>query len=185
MTPYPSKDSVAQLLLTPDALVTLSLQDANTLVGYMLLSQFKEGAVIFKAGQQDVASDYLLLVIDGEILVEHDSSGDGSVVVNVLSSGHLIGEMGVIDGAPRSATCTAQTDVDVAMLSKTDLERMLIEQPQLGARFVLAIAKRLADRVRLGNQKILMLSQVNDAMQQEIKAQVNKRPHRFMTGLSA
>jgi CRP/FNR family transcriptional regulator, cyclic AMP receptor protein len=185
MTSYPTKDSVAQLLLTPDALVTLSLEDARTLVGYMLLSQFKEGHVIFKAGQQDVASDYLLLVIDGEILIEHDSTGDGSVVVNVLSSGHLIGEMGVIDGAPRSATCTAQTDVEVAMLSKTDLERMLVEQPQLGARFVLAIAKRLADRVRVGNQKILMLSQVNDAMQQEIRAQVNKRPHRFMAALSA
>lgn len=183
MTFIPSKDSVAQLLLTPHALVTLSLQDAKTIVGYMLLSQYKEGTVIFKAGQQDVASDYLLLLIDGEILIEHDSSGDSSVVVSMLSSGHLIGEMGVIDGGPRSATCTAQTDVEVAMLSKTDLERLLIDQPQLAARFVLAIAKRLADRVRIGNQKILMLSQVNDAMQQEIKAQVNKRRHRFLTGV--
>lgn len=185
MNPALTKDAIAQLLLTPDALVTLSLDDAKTLVGYMLLSQYKEGAVIFRAGQQGVASDYLMLVIDGDVLIEHDSTGDGSVVVSVLGAGHLIGEMGVIDGAPRSATCTAQTAVEVAMLSRTDLERLLIEHPQLGARFVMAIAKRLADRVRLGNQKILMLSQVNDAMQQEIKAQSAKRPHRFLTALSS
>jgi CRP/FNR family transcriptional regulator, cyclic AMP receptor protein len=124
-------------------------------------------------------------VINGDVLIEHDSTGDGSVVVSVLGAGNLIGEMGVIDGAPRSATCTAQTDVEAAVLSRSDLERLLIAHPQLGARFVMAIAKRLADRVRLGNQKLLMLSQVNDAMQQEIRAQTNKRPHRFMAALSA
>ena len=180
-----TKDEIAELLLTPDALVTLSLEDAKTLVSYMLLSQYQEGTVIFKAGQQGIASDYLMLVIEGDVLIEHDSTGDGSVVVSVLGAGHLIGEMGVIDGAPRSATCTAQTAVEAAVLSCTDLERLLIEHPQLGARFVMAIAKRLADRVRLGNQKILMLSQVNDAMQQEIKAQSSKRPHRFLTALSS
>lgn len=185
MSSHYSKDTIAKHLLTPDALVTLSEDDAKTLVGYMLLSQFAEGAVIFQAGQQGVASDYMMLVIDGEVLIEHDSTGDGSVVVGVLGPGHLIGEMGVIDGAPRSATCTAQTAVEVAMLSRCDLTRLLLENPQLGARFVMAIAKRLADRVRLGNKKVLMLSQVNTAMQEEMQAQAQKRPHRFMAALSA
>lgn len=185
MNSHFTKDTIAQLLLTPDALVTLSEEDAKTLVGYMLLSQFAEGTVIFQAGQQDVASDYMMLVISDDVLIEHDSTGDGSVVVGVLGPGHLIGEMGVIDGASRSATCTAQTPVEVAMLSRSDLARLLLENPHLGARFVMAIAKRLADRVRLGNQKILMLSQVHTAMQEEIKAQSQKRPHRFMAALTA
>jgi CRP/FNR family transcriptional regulator, cyclic AMP receptor protein len=179
------KAKIAELLLTPDALVTLSLEDAKVLVGYMLMTTYKENSVIFQAGQSHVASDYLLLVLEGDVLIETDSTGDGSVVVNVLSAGHLIGEMGVIDGAPRSATCTAQTNVEVAMLSKSDLERLLIEEPQLAARFVLAIAKRLADRIRLGNQKLLILTQVNEAMQQEINVQKTKRPHRFIAALSA
>jgi CRP/FNR family transcriptional regulator, cyclic AMP receptor protein len=180
MNTQTDKDKIAELLLTPDALVTLSLQDAKVLVGYMLLSKFKEGSVIFEAGKQHIASDYLLLVLEGDVLIETVSTGDGSAVMNILSEGHLIGEMGVIDGAPRSATCTAQTDVEVAMLSKTDLERLLVEEPSLAARFVLAIAKRLADRIRLGNQKLLMLTQVNQAMQAEIGVQKAKRPHRFM-----
>ena len=178
------KEQIAQLLLTPDALVTLSLEDAKTIVGYMLLTRYPEGTIVFQANQRDKPSDYMLLVLEGDVLIETMSTGDSSAVVNMLSSGHLIGEMGVIDGEPRSANCTAQTDIEVAMLSRGDLERLLLEHPQLGARFLLAIAKRLADRIRQGNQKLLMLNQVNDALQQEMKAQASKRPHRFMADLS-
>ncbi len=172
---------IASLLLTPDALVTLSLADAQTVATYMTVSKRPEGTVIFEANRPDVASDYMLLVVEGDVLIETLSSGDSAVVVNVLSAGHLLGEMSVLDGAPRSATCTAQTDVEVAMLTSAALARLIQEHPAIGARFVLAIAKRLADRVRLGNQKLLMLNQVNQAMQQEIDVKSRpKRKHRFM-----
>ncbi len=171
---------IAKLLLTPDALVTLSLEDAQTVAAYMTVSKRLEKTVIFEADKPDAISDYMLLVLEGDILIETQSSGDGSVVVTILSAGNLIGEMSVLDGAPRSATCTAQTDVELAMLTGCALEKLLAEHPSIGARFILAIAKRLADRVRLGNQKLLMLNQVNQAMQQEIDAKSRKRKHRFM-----
>jgi CRP/FNR family transcriptional regulator, cyclic AMP receptor protein len=172
---------IASLLLTPDALVTLSLDDALTVAAYMTVSERPEGAVIFEANQVGVPSDYLLLVLEGEVLIETLSSGDNAMVVSVLSAGHLLGEMSVLDGAPRSATCTAQSEVSFAMLTSAALERLVLEHPSIGARFVLAIAKRLADRVRLGNQKLLMLDQVNQAMRQEIDAKSrSKRKHRFM-----
>jgi len=76
--------------------------------------------------------------------------------------------MGVIDGGARSATCTAQTEVHAGMLSRFDLERLLDEQPAVAARFVLAIAQRLGERLRSGNHKLLMMSQVNMALEQEL-----------------
>ena len=45
------------------------------------------------------------------------NQSDDSVVVSVLASGSLIGEMGILDGEPRSATCTATTELDVVMQS--------------------------------------------------------------------
>jgi CRP-like cAMP-binding protein len=175
---------IAKLLLTPDALVTLSLADAQTVAAYMTVSKRCEGEVIFAANQIYDASDYMLLVLGGDVLIETLSSGENAVVVSVLSSGHLLGEMSMLDGAPRSATCTAQTDVEVAMLTRAALERLISEHPMIGARFVLAIAKRLSDRIRLGNQKIFMLSQVNQAMRQEIDVKSrNKRKHRFTATL--
>jgi CRP-like cAMP-binding protein len=172
---------IASLLLTPDALVTLSLADAQTVAAYMTVSKCPEGTVIFQANRLDVASDYLLLVLDGDVLIETLSSGEDAVVVTLLSAGHLLGEMSVLDGAPRSATCTAQTDVEVAMLTSASLERLISEHPTIGARFVLAIAKRLSDRIRLGNQKLLMLNQMNQAMRQEIDVKSRtRRKHRFI-----
>ncbi|MDI9332787.1 MAG: cyclic nucleotide-binding domain-containing protein [Cytophagales bacterium] len=176
-----NSSEIAHLLLTPDALVTLSLQDAQTVAGYMTVSKRPEGAVIFEANRVDIPNDYMLLVLSGDVLIEADSLGDNAVVVTILSVGHLIGEMSVLDGAPRSATCTAQTDVEVAMLTGAALERLLAAHPSIGARFVLAIAKRLADRVRLNNHKLLILSKVNQAMQQEIDVKSRKRSkHRFI-----
>jgi len=174
-----SKDEIARLLLTPHALMSLSLDDAKTIVGYMLLTSFNPDTVIFEAQQARTKSDYLLLVLRGDVLIETPSTGDGTVVVDVLGSGHLIGEMGVLDGSPRSATCTAKTEVDVAMLSRTDLERLLVESPQIGARFLLAIATRLADRLRISNRKLLMMSQVNQALQEEISAPMVKKSRRL------
>ncbi len=174
-------EKIAPLLLTPDALVTLSLEDAKTVAGYMTVSQLEPQTVVFRANQTDAASDYMLLVLEGEILIETLSSGDSTVVVNVLGKGHLIGEMSVLDGTPRSATCTAQTEVEVALLTRVHLERIIDEHPTIAARFLMAIAKRLADRVRLGNHRLLMLSQVNEAMREEMNVKSRKRPHRFMT----
>jgi len=174
----------ASLLLTPDALVTLSQGDAEVVAGYMTVYALEPQTVIFEANQADVDNDYMLLVLGGEVLIETLSSGDSTVIVNVLGAGHLIGEMSVLDGTPRSATCTAQTDVQVAKMTRCNLERLLEEHPTIAARFLMAIAKRLADRVRLGNHKLLLLSQVNEAMREEMNVKSRKRPHRFSTNVA-
>jgi CRP-like cAMP-binding protein len=177
-------NTTASLLLTPDALVTLSLEDASVVAGYMTVIDLEPQTVVFKANQTDAQSDYMLLVLDGEVLIETLSSGDSTVVVNVLGAGHLIGEMSVLDGTPRSATCTAQTDVKVAKLTRGNLESLIEKHPTIAARFLMAIAKRLADRVRLGNHRLLMLSQVNEAMREEMNVKSRKRPHRFSSGVA-
>lgn len=180
-TSHATVDKLAPLLLTPDALVTLSLEDAKTVASYMTVSTLEPQTVVFRDNQTDTANDYMLLVVEGEILIETLSSGESAVVVNVLGRGHLVGEMSLLDGTPRSATCTAQTGVEVALLTRCHLERIIEEHPTIAARFLMAIAKRLADRVRLGNHKLLMLSQVNEAMREEMNVKSRKRPHRFVT----
>jgi CRP/FNR family transcriptional regulator, cyclic AMP receptor protein len=176
------REKVVELLLANNALVSMSLADARQLVSYMLLASYEQGSVIFTADKQDIGSEYMLLVLEGEVLIETNSNGESSTVVNLLSAGHLIGEMGIIDGEPRSATCTAQTAVEVAMLSRRDLGRLVDEYPSIAARFFLAIAKKIADNVRLGNKKLQVLAQVNKAMRLEIDEQIKRRPQRIGSG---
>jgi CRP-like cAMP-binding protein len=108
--------------------------------------------------------------------VESDLPGvNESMVVNIIGPGHLIGEMGLLDGAPRSATCTASTDIAAAVLSRTGLMRLLKDHPRVGSKLLLAISKRLADRLRETTRKLKTFAQMNKAMQQELAVVMNNR----------
>jgi CRP-like cAMP-binding protein len=122
-------------------------------------------------------NDYMLLVLEGDIAVESELSGlHEAMVVGVMGPGNLIGEMGVLDGSPRSATCTATTEIYAAVLTRTALMRLLKEEPQVGARLLLAISKRMADRLRETTRKLRTFAQMNNVLQQELQAVMNSRP---------
>jgi CRP/FNR family transcriptional regulator, cyclic AMP receptor protein len=180
------QERAAHLLITPDALVQLSLADARKVVRYMLPKRVAAGTAIFQAGEAtDI--DHMLLVIDGDVTVESQASpASEGMVVTVLGAGSLIGEMGLIDGEPRSATCIAATDLSVGMLSRAALTRLIQEQPAVAARLLLAISKRLSDHLREANRKLMTFTQVSRALQQELDAAhaVNRRllPPRASTG---
>jgi CRP-like cAMP-binding protein len=173
----PAQERAAHQLITPDALVQLSLADAREVVRYMQPQRVDAGTAIFQAGESaDV--DYMLLVIDGDVTVESQASATTEgMVVTVLGAGSLIGEMGLIDGEPRSATCIAATDLSVGKLSRTALAKLIKDKPAVGARLLLAISKRLSDHLREANRKLMTFTQVSRALQQELDAvhAVNRR----------
>ena len=174
---HSAQERAAQLLVTAGALVQLNLEDARQVVRYMRPQIVPAGTAFIRAGAT-TDNDYMLLVIDGDVTVESQAApgGEGHVVT-VLGPGSLIGEMGLIDGAPRSATCTATTDLAVGRLSRDALTRLIEEKPATAARLLLAISKRLSDNLREANRKLLTVSQVSRALQQELDAThaVNRR----------
>ena len=167
----------AALLITEGALIELSAADAREVVGYMKPERVRAGAVIIREGEVR-RNDFMALVLDGEVTVENLGNGaHGSVVMSVLGPGSLIGDMGIIDGGPRSATCTAATDVALAVLNREALTLLIERHPAVAARLLLAIAKRIADHLRDTNRKLMTLSRVSKALQQELDAvhAVNRR----------
>ncbi|QHE83844.1 cyclic nucleotide-binding domain-containing protein [Hydrogenophaga sp. BPS33] len=170
------EEVAARLLVTSSALADLTLGDALKVVGYMRPKLIKAGTVIIQEGEVK-QTDYMLLVLEGDIAVENELPGlHESMVVNIMGPGHLIGDMGVLDGAPRSATCIANTDIAVAVLSRTALMRLLKDDPKVGARLLLAISKRMADRLRETTRKLKTFAQMNKALQQELSVALNSRP---------
>lgn len=179
-TPKPSSDlreHAARLLVTTSELADLSFEDARVVLDYMKPSRVAAGAVFIEEGES-VHTDYMVLLVDGDVRVDAGASSTReSTVMNVIGPGSLIGEMGVIDGGPRSATCTAVTDLMVAVLSRESLAQLMKEHPVVASRLLMAIAKRLSDRLRETNRKFKTLSQVSRALQQELDAThaINKR----------
>ena len=170
------EEVAARMLVTASALDDLTMTDAMVVVTYMRPKLIKAGTIFIKEGEVK-HNDYMLLILEGDIAVESDLPGpDGdTLVVNVLGPGHLIGEMGVLDGSPRSARCTANTDIAAAVLSRTALMRLLRNDPRTGSRLLLAISKRMADRLRETTRKLRTFAQMNKALQEELQVVMNKR----------
>jgi CRP-like cAMP-binding protein len=158
----------AELLIAPAAMMQLSQEEARVVVSYMQPRKFDMGTVFIQEGDKN-NTDYMVLVLDGEVTVESIVvSRTTPVTTAVLGAGSLLGEMGIVDGEPRSATCTATTDVRAAIFTRTNLESLIVENPAIGAKFMMSISLRIAERMRDTSDKLKLYAQLTQAMQQEI-----------------
>ena len=163
-----SAELAAKLLIAPTALMQLTLDEAFTVVSYMTPRKIAEGMTFIKEGD-DSDTGFMLLLLEGEVIVENIVvSRHTPVTVTVLGPGSLIGEMGLVDGQARLASCTASTAARCAVLSRTALEKLGKDDPQTASKLMSAVALRIAERLRDTSEKLKMYTQLVQAMQQEI-----------------
>jgi CRP-like cAMP-binding protein len=160
----------AELLTAQTALMQLEPKEAQIIVSYMQPRRVAAGTTFIKEGDTD-NTDFMLLVLHGEVTIETLVVSRGEpTVVTVLGPGSLIGEMGLIDGAPRSASCTALTDLGCAVLTRESLNRLLHDDPRTAAKLTIAISLRIAERMRDNQAKLKLYAQLTQAMNEEINA---------------
>jgi len=163
-------ERAAEMLRAQSALMQLSHEEARAVVAYMRPHKIPEGTTFIKEG--DTANtDFMLLVLDGEVTIESIVvSRTAPITVTVLGPGHLIGEMGLLDGAPRAASCTAMTDLRCAILTRHSLNQLLDDDPRTAAKLMMAISMRIAERMRESLDKLKLYAQLTQAMNEEINA---------------
>ena len=158
----------ARLLIAPTALMQLTLDEALTVVSYMIPHKIAEGTIFISEGNTS-DTGYMVLLLEGEVTVESIVvSRRVPVTVTVLGPGSLIGEMGLVDGQARLASCTASTEVRCAILSRDALEKLSEDDPHTAAKLMFAVSLRIAERLRETAEKLKMYTQLVQAMQQEI-----------------
>ncbi len=157
-----------ELLQKLHAFVRLNAQDARCVAGYMRELAYAQGERLFQAGEQHHAN-HLLLVLEGEVAVDASSTGPhGAVPIAVLGAGSVLGEMSLLDGAPRSATCTAISDIRAAGLARRGLERLIEEQPSVAAKLLAGLAQVMAERLRAMAEQLQMYGQINASVRQDL-----------------
>ena len=75
---------------------------------------------------------------------------------------------------------SANSDMLVAVLSRADFLTLLEDEPAVGARFLLAISKRMADTLRETTRKLKLFAQMNKVLSAEL-AKVANDPDWFET----
>jgi CRP-like cAMP-binding protein len=87
----------------------------------------------------------MYVVLDGEVDLTI-----GDAVVETIGPGAPFGEMALIDQAPRTATATAKTECQLAVLPEKRFLFLVQQHPE----FALQIMKVMADRLRKMNARL-------------------------------
>lgn len=161
-------ERAADLLRTPGALLNLTPPEAASLVAQMRLVHFGPGVTLFREGD-DVRLDHLLLVLEGEVSIEIGIDGSTvPVAISVVGPGSVIGEMALLDGSPRSASCTTVSALQAAALSRQGLERLIDQQPRVAVKLLIGLGSRTGERLRALGEQLQMYAGVVEQQQRQI-----------------
>ena len=103
--------------------------------------EFQPDAVIFTEG--DLA-DALFVILSGDVeLTLHGAS------LGMEGEGSIIGEMAMLDSAPRRSTAVARSAVRLARLDRAQFQKLIRENAEFALRSMTALANRLraVDRI--------------------------------------
>lgn len=161
-------DLAAELLMAPTALMPLTLKEARLVVRCMQPQIVAKGTVFIREGDAR-DTGFMLLLLDGEVTVETQvASRAEPIVLSLLGPGSLIGELGLLDGQPRYASCVAATPLRCAILTREALDQLMNEHPAVAAKLLLALSLRIGMRLREVTDKLKMYVQLTQVMEQEI-----------------
>ena len=105
--------------------------------------EFESEQVFIKQGEP---GDCLYIVVEGEATVTLQGVG----VVNHIQAKSVIGEMAILSGEPRSATCTATDHLLALKIKRQDFWGLMEERAEIA----LGIIKMLVHHLNLANQKL-------------------------------
>jgi CRP-like cAMP-binding protein len=112
---------------------------------YMSCLDLEEGDVVFLEGEP---GDYVCFVAEGSLQVTKTSPGGQATPLTTLSKGQSIGEMAVVEDAPRSANVVALTKTRLVTLSRQEFETLLQGHPAIGINILKGITRVLSRNLR-------------------------------------
>lgn len=139
-------EEISSMLLDSDLFSHLSPAELRAAAHYFGINKIAGNEVIFSEGDVGL---FMCIVHSGSIAVIKANQNEDLVEMVKLGHGRALGEMAVLDGERRSATCRAAEDSILLTLSKEALDKMLEEHPRIAARVIRAIAVSLSRRLRM------------------------------------
>jgi CRP/FNR family cyclic AMP-dependent transcriptional regulator len=99
------------------------------------LIDLKQGAYLFQEGDP---GDLMYVLVEGEATVKI-----GNQVLEHVGPGDILGEMGVVDHSPRSATVCTTTNCKFAVIDEKRFHFLVDESPQFAIEVMRVMARRL------------------------------------------
>ncbi len=114
----------------------------ETLAAGSARRSYPKGRTIVSEGEPS-QSMYILLA--GRAKVQRSDSEGKEVILAVLGSGEFIGEMSLIDDAPRSASVITLEPCEFMAVSKEAFKAMLVQSPEVAMNVMRGLVRRLRE----------------------------------------
>mgnify|MGYP001445018363 FL=1 len=153
-SPAPLSVRSAPWLQQSQLLDFFTLEELDTLAQAVWFVRAQPGRVLVREGER---GDWMLLVLDGTVDVTKRPVTRKGVApaadapperLAVLCPGAAVGEMSMLDGEPRFATCTAIEPVEAAILTRAAIAALIRDHPAVGAKLLVKLTQLLAQRLR-------------------------------------
>ena len=102
----------------------------------------KQGKVLFRRGDT-VNGCYT--IFSGAMKVSRFEENDKETFLAIVGVGDIIGEIGLVDRKPRSATVTALCDCELGLLSLRDFERLAMENSEVYRYLLVSLCARMRE----------------------------------------
>jgi CRP/FNR family transcriptional regulator, cyclic AMP receptor protein len=119
---------------------TCSKRDLQIIARHMQVVAIPAGTALMRQGDR---GDAFYVVLEGRAVVEMAGRPVGT-----LRAGNHVGELALLDPAPRNATVTSASDMTVGVVDARTFAAIIRDVPALTGKLLAALARRLRERDR-------------------------------------
>ena len=119
----------------------LSPEDLKLIAEIAREEWYPRNTVIFREGED---GNMMFIIVEGQLQVLRDVNGTEQVLAQ-RGPGDFVGEMAIIESAPRSATLAAQTDVRGLAIDGETFKGILRERPDVSFAVLRSVSRRLRE----------------------------------------
>ena len=113
----------------------------------MTCTHFAKEQVLFREGDP---ADSVFRLLSGSVDILRELDGD-PILLGTVGAGQFIGEMGVVENRPRSATARAASDVEAEILTPAEFLDQIARSPRAARELI----QRLSQRLREADDRIV------------------------------
>lgn len=139
---------------TAPLLEDLTPEEADTLGALMPMLRARAGQALINEGEM---GDWMLLLLSGTVDVVKTSQSGVVSRLAVIKQGAAVGEMSMLDAAPRNASCLAIEDVQAGVLTRFMIAHLIQDHPAIGAKLLVKLTQLLAQRLRNTSNRLVKL----------------------------
>jgi CRP/FNR family transcriptional regulator, cyclic AMP receptor protein len=146
------REALGTLLGRAPLFSEFTADDVSSLAEYLGVYRAHGGETIIEEGD---VGDCMLLIISGEVDILKRGIHREQQHMTSVGAGTTIGEMSMIDGEPRFATCRTAQITTFAVLTRDQMTKIVLEQPSLAAKILLKLVTMLSARLRQTSAKLM------------------------------